>query len=188
MIPESDIDLQICEVNVSKHSEAVQLLDALSENLKNFSWVMNTNNVFKARIPVLKIEVDTTIKFNSQTFPDASKLTPEFLQETNSLVGTPQRRIMVDITVELPEVSGSSTTDFVCERLDVHPNLFPLVLILKYFLNSINLTNPYFGGLSSYSISILVIAWLEKENRPKSENIYGLFKEMIRFYSKDFNP
>jgi non-canonical poly(A) RNA polymerase PAPD5/7 len=103
------------------------------------------------------------------------------------LVGTEQRPVSVDITVELPEVSGSDTTKFVADSLIEHPNLLPLVLLLKYFLNSLGLMNPFHGGLSSYSISILVIAWLEKEHRPQTQNIYGLFIELLRFYSKDFN-
>ena len=82
--------------------------------------------VLSARIPVLK------------------------LQTTNT--GVP-----VDITIaSTHHHTGLAARDLVLKFTMQAPQIVPLVLVLKTFLRSLSLNDPYTGGISSYCIVVLL--------------------------------
>ena len=46
-----------------------------------------------------------------------------------------------------------------------HPELKYLVLVVKAFLKSRDLNDPYHGGVSSFTITLLVISYLQMINK-----------------------
>lgn len=175
LIPDSDIDFQITNTGAISREDVIQILDTFSFNLKNFGWVKDVKQIFSAKLPILKIEVCP-----SQYVQNSST--------KNRTFQDPSRSLMVDITVETPGLVGQITTDYVCNLIDQHDQLFGLVLILKYYLNSKNLSDPYKGGLSSYAISLLVCAWIERFSGQTPKGLYPQLRALIRFYGTEFNP
>jgi DNA polymerase sigma len=57
---------------------------------------------------------------------------------------------------------GIQCCNFIIERLRMYPILEPLTLILKKFLAVRNLNQPFQGGLNSYGLIILIIAYLNQ--------------------------
>ena len=45
--------------------------------------------------------------------------------------------------------------------MQAEPLLRPLVLVIKVLVNSYDISDPYKGGLSSYAITLMVIALLQ---------------------------
>ena len=86
--------------------------------------------------------------------------------------------IKVDVAVENSEGSSNSamrTTIYVQNAVNYYTPLTYLVVLIKYLLNLKGLNKPYNGGLSSYAITLLVMAWLEYTNSSKKRNYGELF-------------
>ena len=202
-IPSSDIDLLVSTPGVDREL-SVRMLEFLEDNMRDFAWASNIRNILSAQIPVLKIQVDASIEFTRQGFPTSS-ITEEFLISTNQLVDqgcnqidstVPTTHLCIDIIVETPDISALQTTQYVKNSIARWPELQGLVLMLKCFLYQKGLTNPYtgrrlayLGGLSSYAISLLVEAWLERQKTLLDYRgcLYMMFKDLINFYGYHFN-
>ena len=55
---------------------------------------------------------------------------------------------------------GIKCCHFITEKLQEYPALDQLVLVLKKFLALRNLNSPFLGGLNSYGLIILLVAFM----------------------------
>ena len=102
-------------------------------------------------------------------------------------LGSDTDYIKVDIAVENNEArSAMRTTIYVQNAVKCYPPLNFLVTLIKYLLCLKGLNKPYNGGLSSYAITLLVMAWLENNNY-KKRNMAELFLNLIYFYGYKFD-
>ena len=119
-----------------RHSGAVRRRSAL--RLLSRIWKRRpgcaSNVVQSARIPVLKLQTSNT--------------------------GVP-----VDVTIaSTQQHTGLAARDLVQAYTMQAPQIIPLVLVLKTFLRSLGLNDPYTGGISSYCIVVLLHKfWYESE-------------------------
>lgn len=67
----------------------------------------------------------------------------------------------MDITFQLREHTGLRCAELIEEFKAAEPLLKPLVVILKQIIYAYNLSDPYTGGLGSYSLTLMVIALLQ---------------------------
>mmetsp|Transcript_3735 Transcript_3735/g.503 ORF Transcript_3735/g.503 Transcript_3735/m.503 type:complete len:81 (-) Transcript_3735:2556-2798(-) len=56
--------------------------------------------------------------------------------------------------------AGLAARDLIREIINLYPPLQNLVLVIKTFLSCSYLNSPYYGGLSSYSLVIWTVAYL----------------------------
>ena len=104
----------------------------------------------------------------------------------------PLKLICVDITVN--EMSsndnmGLRTTQYIQQSLDYFPLLGDLVILFKSFLARLELNNAYKGGLGSYAICLIIIAYLQFRKKSKrEENIADMLTGLLQFYGSEFNP
>lgn len=137
----SDIDIVICfsdeYQSLSKVSGTVPLLHILADYLKHEAkdFIQINTVLLKARVPVIKAVV--SIK---------SEATFQYLENTT---------ISLDISIDSPVHSGLATSEMVKTLISAIPILQPIVIVLKEFLRSKNLSSTYSGGLSSYGIFLL---------------------------------
>jgi hypothetical protein len=89
--------------------------------------------------------------------------------------GSDSNLIKVDILVESDRSTAQRTTQFQKMAAQHYPSLSLLVVLLKYFLHIRGLNIPYNGGLTSYAIVLLVIAYLDHTNNTTSKNYRELF-------------
>ena len=73
--------------------------------------------------------------------------------------------VPVDITIaSSSHHTGLAARDLVLKFCQQAPQIVPLVLVLKTFLRSLNLNDPFTGGISSYCIVVLLHKyWFETE-------------------------
>jgi TPR repeat protein len=133
--PDSNMNLSIIGENIfgSGHSAAVLQLKQLHEQLgrgtgggASHQWIRSLKLVENKAVPVLKITVGD--------------------------FGLTE----VDICVDGPTHRGLQSCALVKTMLNYHPELRPLVLVLKKLLKENDLNNPYTGGLSSYALVLMV--------------------------------
>ena len=147
-IPGSDIDLMISTPGVDK-DVALQMLETLGDNLRDFGWTAAIKNISSAQIPVLKVKVNPCARFTSDSFPDGL-VCSQFLAQTNQLASAKKttddnKLLSVDIIIETADISALQTTQYVVDSCARWSELRGLVLMLKYFLSKRGLTNPYTG-------------------------------------------
>ena len=90
---------------------------------------------------------------------------------------------------------GIRCCEFIKQMLVEYPLLEPLAIALKKFLAVNDLNSPFLGGLSSYGLIIIVIAFLNNDfpqmYSPHGNGVLSLgraFGYFLYFYSKCFDP
>ena len=68
--------------------------------------------------------------------------------------------LAVDISFEAPDHGGLASSRYALEAMSRWPELAPLMLVLKELLVQRGLNEPFTGGLSSYSLLLLVMTAL----------------------------
>jgi DNA polymerase sigma len=116
------------------------------------------------------------------------------LVEPNSFQRLPQARIpilkfavdpgiQIDLTID--ELQGPLNVISVCRLFAAFPILLPTQLFLKCLLYIHELDQPYTGGISAYTLHLMLIAYLQHRGEAPfvSEFICGFCK----FYGSEFN-
>ncbi len=67
----------------------------------------------------------------------------------------------IDITFQNKNHMGLKCCEMIKSFMQVEPLLRPLVLVLKMLIEVYDISDPYKGGLSSYAITLMVIALLQ---------------------------
>lgn len=100
---------------------------------------------------------------------------------------------MVDINFECED--GLKNTKLIKHFLACYPLLRPLTIILKYFLKQCHMNDTWSGGISSYTLLILIISFLQMHtpsrgtSREYNEeyNLSMILKNFLKFYGYDFD-
>jgi len=143
--------------------------------------------VLSARIPVLKVKAIENRSIDRYIHEQNTKGTPLLVQvlsaripvlKVKSTTGVP-----VDITIsDSAQHTGLLARDLVLGYLNEAPQLTPLVIVLKSFLREMGLNDPYMGGMSSYSLVVLL--WLFVcESAHRGYNVTDLGYQLIGFFS-----
>lgn len=181
-LPGSDLDLLLIFHNdkdlkskeeVSRSAE--KRLHKLSENLNNFSqdpaprkYTLNQYPEISQTEFQFKILGETVLDdlseqaMLSKTYFEESKFLrhaqfPVLKMKTTKKYGN----FPVDITVKDSRHQGMECVKLVTDFLTKYAPLKPLVLILKQLLNCSDLSDPYTGGLSSYGLILMIVAYLQ---------------------------
>ncbi|TMW64856.1 hypothetical protein Poli38472_009023 [Pythium oligandrum] len=127
-LPSSDVDLVILGVvEIHDRTLTVKSLRQLADALRSQSWVESIVVLDTAKIPVLKLV-------------------------------TAESSVPLDITFESTAThSGLLARDLIKRYADEMPELYPLAIVFKQLLRERDLNDAYTGGLSSYSIVLMII-------------------------------
>mmetsp|Transcript_14103 Transcript_14103/g.21404 ORF Transcript_14103/g.21404 Transcript_14103/m.21404 type:complete len:1629 (+) Transcript_14103:41-4927(+) len=139
--PSSDIDLVICDV-VEHYQSILQdikprdsFVAQLARHLRSQNWVQIVKTIERATVPIVKV---------TATFQEASG-------------------IQLDLSFDSPSHRGLSTCAFVRGLCSEYPMLIPLTIVLKQFLVTRGLNDPYSGGLSSYGLVLMITRILQRD-------------------------
>ena len=167
-LPWSDLDVVLVpkgsNVN-SKYNHHAVCLSQLHEHLKKQRWIKESKFIRSAAIPIIKI---TTV------------------DEYNSMP--------IDISIQDERHFGLKCVDLVKKYITQYECLKPLVLALKNVLKQANLNDPYKGGISSYGLILMIVFFLQKQQKLNKDisinnsNLGRLFYDFIHFYGLQFEP
>lgn len=95
----------------------------------------------------------------------------------------------VDLTFEVlgsyEIYNGLQCIDYVQSLCTQQHHLRPIVIVLKKLLNTHRLNIPYEGGINSYSLTLLVSAFIGMGT--EVENVGMRFMEILRYYGTTFD-
>lgn len=157
--PGSDIDLQLTTQNPISILEQIELLERLQAPLRSSLQPEKIEFFPRARVPILKIQI---------------------------LIGQETKEIDFTFKNWHPD-QFISTTEQTLIYLEQMPILQQNLVFLKLILQAHGLNKPYTGGLNSYALTILYVAYLKYHFDPKQNNVSSLLGFM-KFYCKKFNP
>ena len=101
-----------------------------------------------------------------------------------------------DISVDVcfNQITGPLAAKLMKQYIDAMPPLRPLTFVLKYFLASRGINQPYTGGVGSYMLQLMIVSFLQHRERdafnfrrPGLYNLGALLVEFFELYSTDFN-
>ena len=190
-IENSDVDIMVKLRKKSEEKDYInKIMDILVENLKKceLNYLRKIIPISSASVPVIKLDCDLCTE-------------PSFYNEMNSLLQkyeinyiinyNDMSKLFFDITFfetenELEKIPSELMLDYIKKCTLLYPQIFDIVYIMKRFLFNRKLNKSYQGGLSSYSLFLLTLAFI-KSNKNKYEIPIGsLFIEYLYFYS-NFN-
>jgi len=139
--PSSDIDLVVCDV--AAHYQSIlsdikpreSCVAQLARHLRRQKWVQIVKTIERAAVPIVKV---------TATYQEAAG-------------------IQLDLSFDSPSHRGLSTCAFVRGLCAEYPMLVPLTLVLKQFLVTRGLNDPYSGGLSSYGLVLMITRVLQRD-------------------------
>ena len=161
-LPSSDLDLVLLNVPL----EGKQAMLMLAAMLKaQHSWVVSLNAIDTARVPVIKVtaRVDGQQVVVDITFDQVNDAAAE--HQTGGSFLLPHYSPSCPPSPP-PVHSGVASVDLLCHYVAIFPALRPLCLILKQFLYERGLSSTYTGGLNSYCLVLMLVAYLQSRPHP----------------------
>ena len=98
----------------------------------------------------------------------------------------------IQVDVSFDNGRGAEAVEYCQKALKLQPALYPLCMIVKYFLKIKDLSRVNEGGLGSYSVLLLFISFLDHHPKVASgqirpmDNLGVLLIEFFEFYGKKF--
>ena len=195
-IESSDIDILIkfCKkytmnnISINNQQNIEEILSLIYNELnleKEKFNILQINAIYTASVPVLKIKFDldkiipTEIK-NKIKENYLFNFEEEILQLNFDF--TFQEVEGMDIPIKIPSLE---IINFIKGCLYIHKEIKPIILILKRYMKINKLNSSFHGGLSSYSLFLLLYSYIKSMHIPNNtigHYLYGFFE----FYS-NFN-
>ena len=156
----SDIDLVVGSaddkdsIGIMQENKIKDALRRISDSLHKeipSGWVTHVNYIEQATVPVLKIQCSLSALMNSQglKFPKSEKYASIY-----------NERFHIDITHMTESHNGLNCVSLVKDYLLDCWFIEPLILVLKQMLRVNGLNDPYKGGLSSYGLLLMIVAFI----------------------------
>ncbi|CAK88180.1 unnamed protein product (macronuclear) [Paramecium tetraurelia] len=186
---DSDIDIGINGLEVYNRNMLKSHFDNLYFEFSRKKWVVKANPIFNSSVPIIKLEIDPQINIFEY---EGRNLDEQQIQLWKRLKQKLKSGIKVDISFNFNGNGiysthlGSITTDLVKKWMEEYPSLQQIVLILKSMIKKLKLSESYTGGLSSYSLIIMVYSYM-REQRVASNLIGEQFVDLINFYINCFD-
>jgi non-canonical poly(A) RNA polymerase PAPD5/7 len=134
----------------------------------------------------------------------AAALRSEWMPELSYLEVIPNTRIPlvkfthiptnVSVDVCFNQRTGPHAAKLMKQYMEAMPPLRPLTFVLKYFMASRDLNQPYTGGVGSFMLQVMIVSFLQHRERdafnyrrPSLYNLGALLVEFLELYSTDFN-
>lgn len=106
------------------------------------------------------------------------------------IVKLTDRETQVKVDISFNMQSGVQSAELIKDFKRKYPVLAKLVLVLKQFLLQRDLNEVFTGGISSYSLILMCISFLQlhpRANQNQTTNLGVLLLEFLELYGRKFN-
>ena len=184
-IENSDIDIM---VKIRKNENEINYLNRIMDLIvhkfkKNpeLNYIKNIHPIYTASVPVIKLECD--ISSDSYLSSEINNLIKLYDLTYNNLT-----KLFFDITFfevnnENEKIPSELMIDYIKECTQTYPQIFDIIYIMKKFLFNRKLNQSYQGGLSSFSLFLLILAFIKYFENSYDTPIGSLLIEFLYFYS-----
>ena len=186
-IENSDIDIMVkLKENKNENDYLNKIMNLLVNHLKNnnINYISNIIPIFSASVPVIKIECNL---YNDESFSnEVNTLMKNYDLSYNDIT-----KLYFDITFfevenEQNKIPSELMVDYIKESIMIYPQIIDIMYIMKRFLFNKKLNKSYQGGISSYSLFLLTLAFVKYYKNSREIPIGSLLIEFLNHYA-NFN-
>ena len=167
----SDIDILIKYKPIQNQNTFVSdLIGILYQNKQEFDYI---KPITTASVPVIKLQFDITKLININKIDD-------YLDYDDL------NKLKFDISFKESDFYNNNfdkTINFIKKSIFDFPYVKDIVLLMKRYFKIIKLNKIYLGGLSSYSIFLMTLAFLKSKKYSKEISIGKQFYYFIEWYT-----
>jgi DNA polymerase sigma len=190
----SDMDLVVTCLKIEGRDDVVDHIRALKDYFENHDFFTNVKAIEGASIPVIKLEADL------------QKIRESENSSNKSEVEMSMRFLHIDITIEDSKEKkgdlfwegiewneakshlGIKSIHLVKNYIKEYVHLKELTLCIKKLLSVKGLNSPYQGGLSSYGVIIMIVAYMNFFSLQNAWlNVSQLLIHFFEFYGSKFD-
>ena len=187
-IENSDIDIMVkIRKSTNEFNYIKRIMDTivrkLNDNNNNeLKYIKNINPIYTASIPVIKLECD--LSYDPYLISEINNIMKNYNLSYNNLT-----KLFFDITFfevenEQEKISSELMIDYIKQSTKLYPQIFDIIYIMKKFLFNRKLNQSYQGGISSFSLFLLILSFIKYIHQDDFEIPLGsLLLEFLRFYS-----
>lgn len=194
LLPTSDIDITV----VLKESE-----DEATTKDKKDKKKTDKDQVLQDQEDMENWNITSTSSSKSPLRTLASALRSEWIDDLKYLEVIENTRVPLvkfitteglAMDISFNQENGPKAALLMKTFLQAMPPLRPLTFVLKYYLASRGLNEPYSGGIGSYMLQLMIVSFLQhrerdsyNNRRPSVYNLGCLLVEFMELYGFDFN-
>ena len=190
-IESSDIDLYF----LTSYQSTNEIIQKLFQYFSNLNIYEKVNPIPTANVPILKLSINYEIFIQEKE--DLKKIIEKF-KKSNEYISYQYNYSelnLLKIDISFPVMTKKQNKkqipnkqiEFIKHYLNEYIEIKSIIRIIKRILTELNMNNPYKGGLSSYPLFLLCIAFMKNFNsniEKYKSNRYGhIFHDLIKFYS-----
>ena len=183
-IESSDIDILVSYS--SKMKDNTVNSNTIINELNNFFCNDKNKNIFDYILPIYTASVPV-IKLQCDISKDIAQKELDSLCDSFSFDQDEILKVKFDITFYQNNKTPLQTNkinpplfavNFVKEALEVYPNIKSIILLLKRYFKIMKLNNSFKGGLSSYSLFLLIYSFMKKQknNNNQGRELYCILE------------
>ena len=183
-IENSDIDIMVkLKENKNERDYVNRIMNILVDNFNKdkINYITNIVPIFSASVPVIKIECDLC---NDDSFSKEVNI----LMKKCDLSYNDITKLYFDITFFIVEneenkIPSELIIDYIKDNTRVYPQIIDIIYIMKRYLFNKKLNKSYQGGISSYSLFLLILAFIKYYKKNFEIEIGSLLIGFLYYYS-----
>lgn len=182
--PQSNPDNEKEQININLQDAKIKdalrrVSDCLRAEMANH-WITHVHYIDQATVPVVKVQCSL-----SALMDNAGLKYPK----NEKYAGIYNDLFSIDITHMTEFHNGIKCVELVKEYLLDCWFIEPLILVLKQMLKVNGLNDPYKGGLSSYGLLLMIVAFIQfrklnKVRIPQNINLGNILLDFLHYYGE----
>ncbi|CAD8057127.1 unnamed protein product [Paramecium primaurelia] len=191
-LPESDIDIGITGFEMCSTQQLYIPIQKLTEFLQKMRWVNNIVVITSSAMPLIKLQVDPIISFVQSSLPIGLPYIDLIINPDENIT-----RQIFSVDISFIQYSGPKqnqhlgliSTELTLQWLSFYSELRAIVLLFKSLLKKRGLNDQFKGGMSSFCIIQMVLAFLECfYHQNQASSIGYTTYNFLKFYGTEFDP
>lgn len=188
------MDLVITGLRIEGRDDVIENIRILKSWFSSYKWFTSVKAIESASIPVIKLEADLEIVRETENLECKNKIDPQmrFLQIDITFEDSKEQKtdsFWEGIEWHSPKLHlGMKSVHLVKSYIKEYVHLKELTLCIKKLLSCKGLNSPYQGGLSSYAVVIMIVAYMNFFSIQNAwVNISQLLMHFFDFYGNKFD-
>jgi len=185
-IENSDIDIMVKlkkDKNDKNYNYIRKIMDIIVYNLRksNINYISNIFPIYTASVPVIKLECNLC---NDKAFAfEVNEVIKKYELSYDEITNLFFDITFFEVEKEENRIPSELMIDYIKECIIIYPKIIDIIYILKRFLFNKKLNRSYEGGISSYSLFLLTLAFIKYFKNNYDMPIGSILIEYLNYYS-----
>ena len=146
-----------------KIEKIISMLEkAFNVNREKYNFISVTP-IYTASVPVLKIQCDISRELSTEV---KEQLHKNYKFNFEKDIGTIKFdltffEISNQVTQDTPSIPSQLVVEYIKNSLNCYPEIKPIIFVLKRYMQNLKLNSSFSGGISSFSLFLLLLAYLK---------------------------